>query len=1206
MPKVGIAAKPVVGRDKPPILTTFEQKNISTELSRKKLDSPLQEGLSEGFNRPAGQAQKSGEALPAGPQLPLCKYPLSLANPSLVSRERLLKRAMWDAICDQARQYHLSPLTVILGCYAEVLSAWSAEGELTINLSFFNQARPPFKRPLQDFPSLFLVAYRPSAGESWGAAMRRLEEQTGSNFNATQGSAQSALGALAKRAGLSESLIYPAGLASSKSGPVLSALEQEEIPAQFCLWALTPSPQLWFNQEGMNNNNGDQGILLHWDVVESLFNDGVAEAMFEAFNRLLEWASLSDWSGPVYELLPEAQEEVRRRVNATHEPESGALLHQGFVTQVESFPERVALIWGDGQQLTYGELGDWAARIAGLLFSHGLKPGDPVAVSFPKGPEQIAAVLGVLWAGGMYVPIGINQPALRRNRICAKAGVQMALGGEVERMAGWPSQVKVLSIKDAEKAQALRLPRKVEGQSSAYVIFTSGSTGEPKGVEMSHRAAINTVEDINARFKVTNDDRVLAVSALDFDLSVYDIFGLLSVGGAVVLVEEENRRDAHRWLELVHRHRVSVWNSVPALLSMLLLVVKDVGSPGPRMVLVSGDWVGLDLPARLKARWPLARLIALGGATEAAIWSNAFEVDHVAPEWTSIPYGYPLRNQRFRVVDARGRECPDWVSGELLIGGVGLARGYRGDPEITAGQFVKENGERWYHTGDLGRYWPDGTLEFLGRIDMQMKIRGFRIEPNEIEAVLNEHPAAEDALVTVRQDKWGDKRLVAYVVGDPSQLKNSELRDWVKSKLPDYMLPSAIVVLKSFPLNANGKIDRQALPEPVAGKSGKAFTGPRDSMEAQLCAIWENVLGIAPIGVTDSFFEIGGDSLLALRLFIEIERLLNKNFPLVTLFRAPTIEKLTLALREQGWKPTFSPLVAIQAGGSRPPFFCVHGGFGGVLFYDQLARCLGPEQPLYGLQAEGLDGGPIEHASIRAMATYYLGEVRKVQPQGPYLFGGYSFGGFVAFEMAQQLRAAGEEVALLVLFDSHNRVGRNSIVKRIRLRCRERAPKERLGKLQYLLECIALELGGILENWYQAAQNLVHKAKELGEGAGQAAPQLRALDVVQGNNSRALSSYKVRPYPGQVTLFRAAHGTHGYRFGPDNGWTSFALDGLRVHEVPGEHETIFAQPNVSTLAEALDEYIRAAIAEKGGESKVSFLGIRSSPPPQSGKLRVSC
>ncbi|WP_188197861.1 AMP-binding protein, partial [Nonomuraea sp. SYSU D8015] len=417
-----------------------------------------------------------------------------------------------------------------------------------------------------------------------------------------------------------------------------------------------------------------------------------------------------DWSDPVPSLMPESQAVVRERVNDTAGPVSGRLLHEGFFAQAA---DRVALVW-DGGSLSYGELADRALRVAGWLRSQGVGPGTPVGVVLPKGPEQVIAVLGVLAAGGMYVPVGVDQPAARRERILARAQVEIVLSGPLP------------------EAEPLSKPVRVDPEQAAYVIFTSGSTGEPKGVQVSHRAAVNTVEDVVRRFGVGAGDRVLAVSALDFDLSVFDLFGVLSVGGAVVLIGEAERRDAHRWAGLVAAHGVTVWNSVPALLDMLLTAG---GGAGLRLALVSGDWVGLDLAPRLADRAPEASLVALGGATEAAIWSNYCPVPAEVPVgWRSVPYGRPLTNQRFRVVDARGRDCPDWVAGELWIGGLGVADGYRGDPGQTAERFVTVDGVRWYRTGDLGRYWPDGTLEFLGRADAQVKIRGHRIELGEVEA----------------------------------------------------------------------------------------------------------------------------------------------------------------------------------------------------------------------------------------------------------------------------------------------------------------------------------------------------------------------------------------------------------------------------------------------------------------------------------------
>jgi thioesterase domain-containing protein/acyl carrier protein len=376
-------------------------------------------------------------------------------------------------------------------------------------------------------------------------------------------------------------------------------------------------------------------------------------------------------------------------------------------------------------------------------------------------------------------------------------------------------------------------------------------------------------------------------------------------------------------------------------------------------------------------------------------------------------------------------------------------------------------------------------------------------------------------------------------------------------------------------LNLNGKLDRRALPTPSFVRGEKEFVEPRNTLEAQLAAIWESALKIEPIGVTDDFFEIGGDSILALRVFTEIQKITGKNLPLATLFQTPTIEQLATALRQDGWKPNWAPIVAVQPHGSRPPFFCVHGGFGGVLFYGQLARCLGAEQPLYGLQAEGLDGGPINHPTIPSMATYYLSEMCRVQPHGPYFFGGYSFGGVVAFEMAHQLHASGEEVALLVLFDSsdyENRPQRHSLTHLIRLGLQARGFSPPVEKLQTLLRRTWSKLTTSLVERLQGAQNLPGQTKP-------AATPPSAVQVVQMSNLHAISIYQPRAYPGRVTLFRAEDPDDGYAHSADYGWTKFAESGIEIHNVPGGHEAIFSPPNVRVLAEKLDACIRAALGE---------------------------
>jgi thioesterase domain-containing protein len=534
------------------------------------------------------------------------------------------------------------------------------------------------------------------------------------------------------------------------------------------------------------------------------------------------------------------------------------------------------------------------------------------------------------------------------------------------------------------------------------------------------------------------------------------------------------------------------------------------------------------------------------------------------------------------LLDDHRNPVPIGVPGEIYIGGAGVARGYVGAPQLTAERFINdplfgEPGARLYKTGDLARWLPDGTIDLIGRADTQVKIRGFRIEPREIEAVLKLHPWARDAVVVPQDNASGERRLVAYVAAERSRLNATEVRDFLKTKLPDYMLPSAIVVLEKFPLNSNGKIDRHALPEPIAtrGDRGeKEFAGPRDTLEAQLVAIWERALGMQPISVTDNFFQIGGHSLMAVGVLCEIERIFGKNLPLATLLQTPTIEKMAAALRQEDWKSKWSLLVTIQPRGSRPPFFGVHARHGTVLFYSELVRWLGDEQPFYGLQAQGLDGGPIVHTSVEAIAKCYIAEMRKIQPHGPYFFGGHSAGGVVAFEIAQQLRVAGEQVALVVLFDTASAY---SFAERIRLRLRALKHSSPGARLRCLTRSAWVKVRRHVTEWHKNAERPVGKVKHL--NAIPVSAEQRGV-YVEMAFVRAVNSYRPRAYPGRVTLFRAQHpGDDGYEHASDYGWSDYAQDGIDIYDVAGTHTTIFDRANVRALAEKLDACIRAALAE---------------------------
>lgn len=587
--------------------------------------------------------------------------------------------------------------------------------------------------------------------------------------------------------------------------------------------------------------------------------------MFTAYIGLLDHLATQDWGEPLPDLLPVDQRTVREKVNETGRPFAPGTLHDPFFAAAADRGGAPALLW-DGGSLTHAELADRALRVAADLVRRGIRPGDTVAVSLPKGPDQVVAVLGVLAAGGCYVPVGVDQPPVRRQRVHEAAGVRHVL------------DTLVLA------AEPLAGPLAVSPDAPAYVIFTSGSTGAPKGVQVRHAAAANTVADVTARFGVGPADRVLAVSALDFDLSVFDVFGILGAGGALVLPTEDDRRDAARWRDLCVAHGVTVWNTVPTLLEMLLVAGLP---PTLRLALVSGDRVPTDLHVRLG---DTVRLVAMGGATEGAIWSNVYEPGSGADltGWACMPYGTPLTAQRYRVVGPDGRDRPDWVPGELWIGGRGVADGYRGDPGRTAERFVVHRGERWYRTGDVGRYRPDGLLEFLGRLDQQIKISGHRLELGEVEAALMEHPEVKRAVVVTAGPPTA-RRLHAFVTGAAP----AGLHAFLTERVPAHAIPGALTELDALPLTANGKVDRAELTRRAETDDPAAGAPPEGPTETALAALWVELLELPDTPPRDlPFFTAGGSSLGALRLLAAVHERFGAEVPARRFLAAPTLAAL--------------------------------------------------------------------------------------------------------------------------------------------------------------------------------------------------------------------------------------------------------------------------------------------------------------------------
>ncbi|WP_436837553.1 amino acid adenylation domain-containing protein [Micromonospora rifamycinica] len=820
------------------------------------------------------------------PALPLAVDPETLVAPRFVRRERSLTPRQWAAITRRARDQRLTPAAVLATAYAEVLSAYSGQDALTLNLTMFQRhdVHPDIGAILGDFTSLVLVGYRGAAGRSWRETAHLFQQDLWAGLEHNDVSALWVLRELARRRDggtVSMPIVFTSALG------VAADLVNMRFPFGELTWGVSQTPQVWLDNQVMER---DGGLTFNWDSVDELFPDGLLDAMFDAYHRLLCWLADGEWDRPLPDMLPPAQRAVRAAVNATDAPAPDHTLHGPFFENATRDPDRLAVAYGE-TSVSYGELATRALRIAGALLRAGVEPGEAVAVTVPRGPDQVAAVLGVLAAGASYVPVSVDQPAARRDRIYAKA--------QVTAVVGRPGVHHLPTVPPDVAGPALRGPVTVDPRALAYTIFTSGSTGEPKGVEITHRAAVNTVTDVNSRYGVGPDDRVLAVSALDFDLSVYDVFGLLGVGGALVVPAEEERREARRWAELVHRWNVTVWNSVPALLDMLLVAAGEHPPASLRLALLSGDWIGLDLPDRLAHLAPHARFVALGGATEGAIWSNAHEVGTVPEHWRSIPYGRPLRNQRYRVTDPRGRDCPDWVPGELRIGGAGVASGYRNAPELTARQFsVDAEDRRWYRTGDLGRYWPDGTLEFLGRVDFQVKVRGHRIELGEIEAAAEAHPLVGRAVaMVVGQAPTQHLGLAAVPATEGAEV---DLAGWLAERLPAYMVPEYVVTVPQLPLTGNGKVDRQQLGTLLrADPLDDAAEPPKGPTEETLAALWSQLLDQPVVDRRHSFFALGGDSLLATRLLETLRQRLGVAMTLRQLFAVPVLAELAAAVDEQ-------------------------------------------------------------------------------------------------------------------------------------------------------------------------------------------------------------------------------------------------------------------------------------------------------------------
>lgn len=869
----------------------------------------------------------------------------------------------------------------------------------------------------------------------------------------------------------------------------------------------------------------------------------------------------------------------------------GVLLHELFEAQVERTPEGIAVDY-DGQQLSYRELNQRANQLAHYLRTLSVAPDALVGVCMERSLEMVVALYGVLKAGGAYVPIDPEYPEERIAYMLEDAGFSVLL-----------TQRRVLDRLPACSAKTLclddgwdQIARYEEGNPAkvttpgnlAYMIYTSGSTGKPKGAMNTHRAICNRLLWMQDQYQLTPADRILQKTPASFDVSVWEFFWPLLTGARLVLAKPGGHQDPAYLISLMTEQRITVAHFVPSMLAIFLAEPRAERCVSLRHVICSGEALPFNLQEQFFRLLP-AQLHNLYGPTEAAV-----DVTH----WTCrrhnqrniVPIGRPVANTQIYILDRYLQPVPIGVSGDLYIGGVQVGRGYHNRPELTAEKFLPDPFSadpeaRMYKTGDLCRWLEDGNVEYIGRSDFQVKVRGLRIELGEIEAVLDRHEAVRQCIVVAREETPADKILVAYV--EPRQMEVApavgDLRAYLSEHLPAYMIPSIFVVMEKLPLSPNGKIDRKALPPPKQGRvdvAGK-FVAPRDPLEQMLAQIWSEILGVRRIGIRDNFFELGGHSLLAVRIMAELERLVNMRLPLATFLQAPTIGDLADVLRKEDWKPSWSSLTPIRAGGSKPPLFLMHSHGGNVLEYYPLAKYLEADQPVYALQARGLDGNIIKDQSFEDMAEAHLAELRSLQPEGPYFLGGYCLGGLLALEAAQQLSAAGEEVALVLLIQSINPTYayfRPDLTMFQRGWCR--ATKRVDLEIEYLRHRGA---NHILERCRRAweiarARTEIKFDSWSANGHSPQKPKSMAytLEMLAIEHDKARVRYVPRPYSGPVVLFRASEQLSGLMTDSTLGWKDVLNGNFEIFEVPGHQETMLSDPNVSSLAEKVTPKLHAA------------------------------
>ena len=956
--------------------------------------------------------------------LPILYLPTDFSRPSTQTfRGAYCAVELPETLIEQLKQFSSQRQTTsfmtMLACFQLLLSRYSGQTDVAVGSPIANRTQIVMEQLIGTFVNTLVFRTDVSGNPTFHELVERVKE--------------TALGAFANQDYPFDRLVDTLEVSRDPSMPPLVQVLFNMVNApigDIQLWGLKWEPF----EVDPGSAQFDLSLTVELEVAKKvyltfntdLFTRETAERFLGHFVTLLENA-LSKPTSRLSELPMMSPGERVRLLEEWNRTASDYPYTQCFPElfegKVHQTPDAIALSM-EGSSLSYHSLNVRANQIARLLRERGVVTQTVVGVCLERSLEMAVAFLAVMKAGGTYVPLDPDYPQDRLRYMVEDSGAPLVITTSTlsERFTGQACRVVLLDREEGVLQQTAEhdLPPQATAEDLAYILYTSGSTGQPKGVEIRHRSLVNFLWSMKRKPGCVSRDVMLSVTTLSFDIAGLELYLPLMVGAQVEIASRAVAADGRRLRECIERVQPTLMQATPATWHLLL----DAGWSGNASLtaLCGGEALPHDLARKLCERTKM--LWNMYGPTETTIWST---IERVEADHQEITIGRPIANTEIYVLDHQLQPVPIGVSGEIYIGGDGLARGYHRRPDMTADRFIPhpfsvDPNARLYRTGDLGRYRKDGKILHLGRMDYQVKIRGFRIELGEIESVLSRHPKLREVVVTAREDQHGLKELIAYVVpveGPP--IAAEELRSFLRSALPDYMVPSYFMFLEELPLTANKKVDRGALPPPEFEhqSGGSSNVQPRNGMEVQLTALWQQVLEVQEIGVHDNFFDLGGNSLKAAQLFFQLETVFGKQLPLATLFQAPTIAELAEVLTRANWTPPWQSLVAIQPSGSATPIFMVPGVGGNVLVFAKLAKLMGSEQPIYGLQARGLDGKEAPFTSVPEMASHYVQAIRQVQPEGPYLMAGVCTGGLIVYEMAQQLATDGRTATICMVDTWH-------------------------------------------------------------------------------------------------------------------------------------------------------------------------------------------